>query len=292
MVSIETPGFSGPNAEQIRYWNGAAGESWVHYEDALDRVIAPIGERVLARADAAPRERVVDIGCGCGATSVELARRVGPSGRVLGVDVSQPMLGRALARAKAHALTNTNFVLADAQTEQFGEGQYDLAFSRFGVMFFSDPTAAFANLRRALRVGGRIVFVCWQPIERNPWMLVPAVAISRHVPVSPPDPTTPGPFSLANPERLHSILSGANLSEIVVEAQELSLAPGGGDLDRAVEFALQIGPGAAALRAAGAGPELRARAARAVREQLAPFAKEATIEMQAAFWLVCARREG
>jgi len=290
MVTIETPSFTGPNAEQVRYWSGTAGENWVQYEDALDQVIAPIGERALARANAAPREKVVDIGCGCGATSVELAARVGPRGIVLGVDVSRPMLERARARAQARALTNTNFVLADAQTNDFGEGQFDLGFSRFGVMFFADPMAAFANLRRALRAGGRVVVVCWQAIERNPWMLVPALAISRHVPISPPDPNAPGPFSLANPERVQRVLSGANLSEIVVEGVELSLALGGGDPDRAVEFALEIGPGAAALRAAGAGPELRSRAARTVREELAPFAKDGTLEMQAAFWLVSARR--
>jgi SAM-dependent methyltransferase len=286
---IETPSVTGPNAEQIQYWNEAAGETWAAREDVLDQTIAPIGERVLALAAASPGERVVDVGCGCGATTLELARQVGLKGAVLGVDVSRPMLGRALARAKARGLTHTNFVLADAQTADLGREDFDLLFSRFGVMFFADPTAAFANLRRALRAGGRLAFVCWQAIQRNPWMLVPTMAIARHAPISPPDPNQPGPFAFADPERLRGILSRANFSEIAIDGVELSLAPAGGDPNRAVEFALEIGPGAAALRAAGAGAELRARAADSVREAFGPFIQHGTLRMPASIWLVHAR---
>jgi SAM-dependent methyltransferase len=273
----------------IRYWNEAAGETWAAREDGLDQVIAPIGERVLALAAASPGEKVVDIGCGCGATTLELARQVGPEGAVLGVDVSCPMLGRALARAKARGLTQTDFVLADAQIAQLGREEFDLLFSRFGVMFFAEPTIAFANLRRMLRAGGRLAFVCWQSIQRNPWMLVPSLAIARHVQLSPPEPGQPGPFAFADPERLRGILSSAGFAEIRIEGAELSLAPGGGDPDRAVEFALEIGPGAAALRAAGVGPEIRARAADSIREAIAPFLQQGTLQMPAAVWLVHAR---
>lgn len=290
MAQIEMPSFTGPNAQQIQYWNEAAGETWAAREDILDQMIAPIGERVLALAAAAPGEKVVDVGCGCGATTLELARQVGLKGAVLGVDVSRPMLGRALARAKARGLTHTNFVLADAQTADLGREDFDLLFSRFGVMFFADPTAAFANLRRAVRAGGRLAFVCWQPLQRNPWMLVPTIAIARHAAMSPPDPNLPGPFAFADPERVRSILSRANFTEVAIDAVELSLAPGGGDPNRAAEFALEIGPGAAALRAAGAGPELRARAADSVREAFGPFIQNGVLRMPASIWLVHARR--
>lgn len=289
MTQLESPAFAGPNAEQIRYWNEAAGETWATREDALDRVIAPIGERVLALAKARAGESVIDVGCGCGATTIELARQVGPTGSVLGVDVSRPMLQRAIARAKAHTLTHTRFVLADAQTTALGRASFDLLFSRFGVMFFADPTAAFVNLRRALRSGGRVAFACWQAMQRNPWMLVPALAIARHVPMSPPDPNAPGPFAFADPGRVSSILSSANFAEVVVDGVETSLAPGGGDPDRAVEFALDFGPGAAALRAFGAGPDLRARVADEVRKALTPFMQDGTLGMPAAIWLVHAR---
>jgi len=290
VAQIETPPFGGPNAEQIQYWNEAAGEMWAAREDTLDQMMALIGERVLALAAATPGEKVVDVGCGCGATTLELARQVGPKGAVLGIDVSRPMLGRALARAKARGLTHTNFVLADAQTAGLGREDFDLLFSRFGVMFFADPTAAFTNLRRALRSGGRLAFVCWQPIQRNPWMLVPTIEIARHVPVSPPDPNLPGPFAFADPERVRSILSRANFSEVAIQGVELSLAPGGGDPSRAAEFALEIGPGAAALRAAGAGPELRRQAADAIREAFGPFVQDGALRMPASIWLVHARR--
>jgi len=286
---IEIQSFTGPNAEQIQYWNEAAGETWAAREDTLDQMIAPIGERVLALAAAAPGEKVVDVGCGCGATTLELARQVGQTGAVLGIDVSRPMLGRAVARAKARGFTHTNFVLADAQTADLGREDFDLLFSRFGVMFFAEPAAAFANLRRALRGDGRLAFVCWQPLQRNPWMLVPTLAIARHAPISPPDPNLPGPFAFADPERVRSILSLANFREVAIDGVELLLAPGGGDPDRAVELALEIGPGAAALRAAGAGPELRARAADSVRGAFGPFIQDGALHMPASIWLVHAR---
>jgi SAM-dependent methyltransferase len=289
MPEFKTPSFAGPNAEQIRYWNEAAGETWATREEALDQAIAPISDRALVLASAQLGENVIDIGCGCGATTVELARRVGSKGTVLGVDVSRPMLERALARTKACGLPNASFLLADAQTAELKREEFDLLFSRFGVMFFADPTAAFANLRQALRPGGRLTFVCWQPIQRNPWMLVPALAIARHVPLSPPDPNAPGPFALADPERVSRILSGAHFDEVMIEGVEMSLAMGGGDPERAVDFALEIGPGAAALRAAGAGDALRARAAEDVRKALGPYTENGKLKMPAAFWLVRAR---
>jgi SAM-dependent methyltransferase len=291
MSVVETPSSAGTNAEQIQYWNGAAGETWAAREEALDGAIAPISERALDFAGVVPGESVVDIGCGCGATTVELARRVGPSGRVLGIDISRPMLERARVRTKVCALTNTSFVLEDAQTAELKRGHFDLLFSRFGVMFFSDPTAAFANLRVALRSGGRVAFVCWQPIQRNPWMLVPALAIAQHVPLSPPDPNAPGPFAFSDPGRVSAILSGAAFDEVVVEGVEMSLALGGGDPERGVDFALEIGPGAGALRAFGAGAELRARAAEDVRKALRPYIDNGRLAMPAAVWLVRARAQ-
>ncbi|TFG97014.1 MAG: class I SAM-dependent methyltransferase, partial [Myxococcales bacterium] len=142
--------------------------------DLLDAQIAPLGVAAMEQARPAPGESVLDIGCGCGQTSVQLKERVGPKGSVLGVDISTPMLERA--RARAAGLPNLRFTNADAQTHSFDE-RFDLAFSRFGVMFFADPVAAFANVHRALRPGGRVAVVCWQGIDRNPWLLVPLRAV-------------------------------------------------------------------------------------------------------------------
>jgi SAM-dependent methyltransferase len=280
---------AGPNAEQIRYWNETLGPRWVEQEAMLDAQIAPLGLAAMERARVAEGERAIDVGCGCGQTSLQLAERVGPSGSVLGVDVAAPMLARARARAAGRA--NLRFAHADAQTHRFDE-RFDLVFSRFGVMFFADPVAAFANLAGALRPGGRIAFVCWQGIERNPWVLVPLRAVAGVVPLpAPPAPGAPGPFAFADPERLRGVLGDAGLSEVGLERLEGELAIGaGGDLERAVRFTMQMGPVSAALREAGADEAVRARAADAIRAAFAPLATPSGVRAGYAAWIATARR--
>src|SRR5262249_9342980 len=167
---------TGPNAEQITYWNEKSGPKWVTEQARLDRMIAPFGAE--ARTALAPKagEHIVDVGCGCGETSLQLGRHVTASGGVHGVDISQPMLARARQRAAAAGHAHVRFTPADAQTHAFPCEGADAIFSRFGVMFFADPVAAFANLRQALRSDGRLAFVCWQPMPANPWMAVPLMA--------------------------------------------------------------------------------------------------------------------
>jgi len=276
----------GPNAEQIRYWNETLGPRWVEQGDLLDAQIAPLGVAAMERARPATGERVLDVGCGCGQTTVQLAERVGPQGSVFGVDISAPMLERARARAAAHA--NVRFANADAQTHDFHE-RFDLAFSRFGVMFFADPGAAFANVRRALRPGGRVAFVCWQGIDRNPWLLVPLRAVVGIVDLpAPPPPGAPGPFSFADPERVQGILESGGFEEVGLERLEGELAIGaGGDLERAVQFTLQMGPVSAALREAG--EDARQRAADAIRAALAPLATPTGVRAEYAAWIATAR---
>ena len=276
----------GPNAEQIRYWNETLGPRWVEQEDLLDAQIAPLGLAAMERAHPGKGERVLDVGCGCGQTSLQLAERVGSEGSVFGVDVSSPMLERA--RARAAGRPNLRFTNADAQTHAFRE-RFDLAFSRFGVMFFADPVAAFANLHRALRPGGRLAFVCWQALDRNPWLLVPLRAVVGIVDLPPPPPPgAPGPFSFADPERVPGILEAGGFEAVALERLEGQLAIGaGGDLARAVQFTLQMGPVSAALREAGA--ELRLRAADAIRAALAPLASEAGVRAGYAAWIATAR---
>src|SRR5258705_5710546 len=200
---------SGPNAEQIAYWN-ERGKQWVAVNDMLDAMIGPLGRHALDRARVAPGEAVLDVGCGCGDTTLELARRVGPSGRVLGVDISAPMLGRARERARAAGATHVIFEQADAQTHAFTAASFDLILLRFRVMFFVDPTAAFANLRPALRSGGRLTFVCWQGFPKNPWMAVPLMAAMPHIKLpTPPAPDAPGPFAFGDDGRVRTILADA-----------------------------------------------------------------------------------
>jgi len=276
----------GPNAEQIRYWNETIGPRWIEQEALLDAQIAPLGLAALERTGVAAGERVVDVGCGCGQTSLQLAERVGPGGAVLGVDISSLMLGRARERAKD--LAQLRFENADAQTHRFAE-RFDLVFSRFGVMFFADPTAAFANLRSALRPQGRLAFVCWQGIDRNPWLLVPLRALAGIVELpAPPPPGSPGPFAFADPERVRGILGAAGFGDVQLTPLAGDLAIGaGGDLERAVRFAMQMGPASALLREAG--DAVRERARDAIRAALAPLVTPTGVRADYAAWVVTAR---
>lgn len=280
--------YAGPNAQQIEYWNDQAGPKWVALQTLIDEQIGPLGRRAMDRAAIVPGERILDVGCGCGHTTLELARRTRATGAVTGIDISSVMLERARVLARDVALGAVDFVEADAQTHAFSS-DYDLLFSRFGVMFFTDPDAAFTNLRTALGPGGRLVFVCWRALPENPWMFVPLGAAMQHIP--PPsmlDPNAPGPFSFADPERVRGILSRAGFSAVTVEPLDETLTVGGGaDLDRTVDFLLQMGPTAAALREAGVATS--SLVANAVREALRPFETAAGIRMGSASWIVTAR---
>jgi SAM-dependent methyltransferase len=281
------------NVEQSKYWNEVAGPRWVRFQEVLDAELAVLTGAALDRAAPRPGASVVDVGCGCGATSLELARRVGAAGRVLGVDLSKPMLARAAERAAAAGLSQISFREADAQTERFAPGAADLVFSRFGVMFFADPIAAFANLRAALRPGGRVTFVCWQKLAENPWLTVPMAAMAKYVQLPPPPPPgAPGPFAFADPARVAEILGGAGYAGVELEDLREPLVLGGGTLDGAVEFSLEIGPAATALRETNPGPEVRARVADAIREALAPFAASGKLQMGSAAWIATARNPG
>ncbi len=284
-------GTTAPNAEQIAYWNESAGPRWVAMQDALDEQIAGLGIAAMDRLAPAPGEHVIDVGCGCGQTSMELGRRVAPGGRVTAVDISRPMLERARERVGAAGIDGVTFVEADAQTHPFTRGAADAVFSRFGVMFFADPTAAFTNLGGALRPGGRLGFVCWQGPQQNPWMMLPVMAIAQHVTMPPPPgPEEPGPLSFADEARVRRILGAAGFADVALEPLEAVLTVGGGraSLDDAVQFVFGLGMAAAALKAAT--PEQRSAAAGAVRETFRPFHGPDGVRMPGATWIVTARR--
>jgi SAM-dependent methyltransferase len=200
----------------------------------------------MDRLAPAPGETLLDVGCGCGDTSLELARRVGAEGEVLGLDISAPMLDVARRRAKEDGARGLEFREADAQTAALPGGR-DAVFSRFGVMFFADPVAAFRNLRRALRPGGRLVFVCWRPLAENLWMRLPAETAAGLVPPAPPpEPGAPGPFAFADPDRVRRILAEAGFAGIEITPHDEAI--GGLDLEGTVEMSFRVGPLGAILR--------------------------------------------
>jgi len=289
MSTTGTIAADGPNAEQIRYWNEQAGPKWVALQDLLDLQLDELGRRAMDRAGIVQGETILDVGCGCGTTTLELAQRTGETGNVLGIDISAPMLELARRRAQDAGTRNARFELADAQTHQLSCASRDVAFSRFGVMFFADPVAAFGNVRRALKPGGRLAFVCWQSLAQNPWMSVPLAAVAQHVALPPPaGPDAPGPFAFADRERVSGILQDAGFTDVAFEALEEPLTVGGTpDLDQAVEFLLTMGPTQALL--AQADEAVRAQVVQSVRAAMAPHHGPDGVRLPAAAWVVRAR---
>ncbi|HEY1961539.1 MAG TPA: methyltransferase domain-containing protein [Rhizomicrobium sp.] len=273
------------NAQQIEYWNGPAGERWAKAQDQIDHHLGLITEVLMAFNAPKPGEHVLDIGCGGGTTALLLRERIGPEGAVTGIDISAPNL--AVARARCHAgMADVSFVEADAATYDF-QPVFDLAFSRFGVMFFDEPAAAFANIRKALVRDGRLSFVCWRTFKENEWAFAPyQAALELLPPQEPMQPHAPGPFAFADDERLKSILTRAGFRDIEIKPHDTTVNLGATAVD-AVTEALTIGP------LARAASELDERARDQIRERIEPIFREYEtaygITPPAAVWLVSAR---
>lgn len=274
------------NAAQIDYWNANVGRTWAQFQDQLDRQISPLGLEALRALAPVAGERILDVGCGCGQTTFDLSTRVGPGGQVTGIDISEPMLEVARTRKRSDAGAAPLFIRADAQIADLGEGVFDAVFSRFGVMFFSDPTAAFANLRKALKPGGRLAFVCWRPYAENIWMRAPMEAAQPFLPSMPAtDPTAPGPFAFADPQRVRSILETAGYGDVTIEPFETNI--GGASLEDTLKLTFQVGPLGSALRA---DPTLGPIIADPVRRVLQTFETAYDVMMPASVWIVHAHR--
>lgn len=273
------------------YWNGLAGEKWVRLERRLDEGLHPFAEGLFAAAQLQPGGRVLDVGCGCGATTLEAAKRVGPTGRAVGIDISAIMLTRARERARELGLDNATFELADAQSDTLPATGFDAIISRFGVMFFAHPETAFRNLLTAVRRGGRMTFVCWQKIDANPWMLLPMLAVMQHVTVQrPADPNAPGPFAFADAERVRRLMESAGWKDVAASRFEIPFASGGGgSLDDAVDFMMEMGPAAEPVRAAD--DETRARVRQSIYDTMKPYERNGTVLMDAAAWIFTATRD-
>lgn len=229
------------NTEQSDAWNGREGQFWAEQQERFDRTIQPYHVELMEAAAVAPGERVIDIGCGNGLTTRDAARAASPDGSALGLDLSAPMLARARALAERDGVTNVEFTQGDAQVAPLPPAAFDLVLSRFGVMFFSDPVAAFTNISGAVRPGGRLTNLVWGPGPRNQWILTirGALAQGRDLPMPPPD--APGPFSLADPERFTGILTAAGFTDVEHTACEKPFHLGKDAYD-AYNFAINLPP--------------------------------------------------
>ena len=273
-----------PNAQQATYWNEAAGPTWARLQSPLDRQLAPLGRAAMAALAPRPGERILDIGCGAGETSLQLAQAVAPGGEVVGADISGTLL--EVARKRSEGLAGLSFVEADAQTHPFAPAQFDALFSRFGVMFFADPPAAFANIQRALKPGARLAFVCWRSMPENPVMTLPMLAALPFLPPpAPPEPGAPGPFAFADPERIRAVLTAGGFQDVQIAPHDEKV--GGGDLDTVVAMALQVGPLGGMLRE---NPDKREAVIAAVRAALVPHDGPDGVKLDSATWIVTARK--
>lgn len=277
-----------------RAWTEKAGDVWVRQRDRTDAQLGPLGLAVIEELAPRAGERVLDVGSGTGQTLLQLAERVGASGRVVGLDVSEPMTAEARARIAQAGVSNVEIVLGNAASHRFDE-PFDVVFSRFGVMFFDDSVAAFTHLRNNMKPGGRLGFVCWQPLEKNPWVQRPLSAVQKLLPEQPLPalltPEKPGPFYFSNAEFVRNILDSAGFERIAIEPREFTISLGGAStLDEAVEFTLELGPTARFIGDAPKErvPELQA----AVREALAPFATEQGVFTPFHGFIVTARAPG
>jgi SAM-dependent methyltransferase len=271
-------------------WNGDSGTRWAANLARLDVMLEEFGEAAIAAANARTGEHILDIGCGSGTSTFPLAGQVGPGGHVLGVDISEQLV--EIARAAMPAGAPVEFRCADAATAPLPAGSFDLLFSRFGVMFFDDPVAAFTHMRRALKPGGRLAFVSWRGAQENDWVRLPMAAIRDIVEPVPADPHAPGPFAFGNRQRLADILAAAGFTTIDIAPFDTSISYGRGAtreeaIDDALDMAFQVGPLARAL--ADQPDDLREKAAVAVRAAFAKRPGETSVLIDGAAWIVTAR---
>ncbi len=268
------------NTEQAEFWNGRMGDAWVQVEDNIDRMLLPLTEPAITRLAPSRSEQIIDVGCGCGTTSIMIADQ---GAAVWGVDISDKMIDQANRKN-----SQVTFTVADAATQPF-EPIYDAVFSRFGIMFFSDPVAALGNLRAALKPDGRISFLCWQAPTSNPWMAMVGQALQPYQPedLPAPDPDAPGPFSMADPEKTSMQLAAAGFSHVEVEPIERDILLGK-SVDEAMAFQQHVGPLSGLL--AVTEPAQHEELINVVRGVFEPLVGADGIQLPAAAWLVSASR--
>lgn len=273
---------------QVAYWSGAGGETWLKGAERVEAAIEPLGDRAIAAATVRPGERIIDIGCGTGPTTLALAKAASPGGSVLGCDVAPILIDAAWRRALSSGVANVRFASGDASTYDFEPAAADLLFSRFGVMFFGDPAAAFRHLRGALKPRGRVVFLVWRPFKDNGWAFVPFAAAGPLLPQMPrPSPDEPGPFSFGDPDRPRAALTEAGFADIAINPVDFMMPLSRGGLEEAVEQSVELGPLRRLLL--DVPQDVRARAVDAVRAALAKHLTPDGVSLPAACWLITAR---
>jgi len=276
------------NAAWRRYWNNVAGPRWVAAPGFRERRNQESVALLLARLAIAGGERVVEIGCGTGALTLPLAAAVGEGGRVVAVDISEPMLGVAGQRVIERKLQNVALLLGDAQVFEFERGAFDVATSRMGVMFFADPVAAFRNIGGALKPGGRLIFACWGPLAENAhWLISYDIALRHLGPPAPRHDHEPGTLAFADPGYIGRVLAAAGFSEITVERAHPTII--GGSPEEEARQALVMGPTARMIEEKQPDAAIRQTIGREIEAAFAAEARSGPIRLSATMFLVAAR---
>ena len=277
-----------PNRGQVEAWNGGESVHYVSHADRYDRQLATFTSALLEQAAISADDTVLDIGCGCGVTTLKAAAN---AHRVLGVDISHPLIEVAAQRAAEAGIGNAEFIVADAQTHGFADGEFTIVMSQFGLMFFDDPEGAFANLRRSLAPGGRLSFVSWQALEANEWLMVVGRAVAKHCEL--PDlggrAGGPGMFALERPDETITLLEAAGFTQVDVEPITTTVLLAGGDtVEESLDFLLGMGMVRGLLgRLDG---DVHEQAIEEIRTTLTErYEPDVGVTLGAAGWLVSAR---
>jgi SAM-dependent methyltransferase len=274
------------NQEQREFWSDIKGDLWVTLQPRIDTMLATFGDKALDTLNPQSGERILEIGCGTGTTTLALGGRVGTSGEILAADLSRPMLNKAIERANVSAEHPITFVEADAQVHSFPTATFDAVYSRFGVMFFDDPIAAFRNIRKAVRPGGRMAYVCWADRKANPWIRIPAGAAKTclDLPAPPPD-DAPGQFSMENEDRVQQILHDAGWSDIGLERFTVEGSIGSNAAD-AARFITKMGPMSEPF--ALADSDTQNKTLQVIEEALTPYSNDSGVTLGFSTWIVSA----
>ena len=278
------------NKNQKDFWSGKGGDIWVERQNAMDTMLSPLGEAALNKLNFNEEENVLDIGCGCGNTTLNIAKKIGPTGQVTGLDISEPMLKRAKESAVEMSITNTSFKCIDVQTEDLGDQIYSAAFSRFGVMFFEDSIAAFKNINKSLISGGYLSFVCWQSPAVNPWQSLFIQEVKKFLDLPSPPPRSPGPFAFMESEYVSSILEESKFQDITIEGHEAEVNMfSGRSLSDSVKDYISINPVVTQMLKESSENQI-AEIVNSGIEAFSPYYSEKGLIFPSATWLVTARK--
>ena len=277
------------NIKQKQFWSGAGGDVWVDKQREMDIMLNPLGQKAIGQLILEEHTKILDIGCGCGATTIEIAKMI-PKGHVTGLDISIPMLDRAEKFASEMSLSNIDFQVKDVQTEEISSNHYDIAFSRFGVMFFEDPYEAFKNINQSIKENGQLVFVCWQHPSLNPWQSLSLQVIKEYLDLPSPPPKSPGPFAFEDKDYIEDILKSSDFIDIsIADNQEDIVMFSGKSIREACEDYLTINPVVTEMLK-NSGNELKEEILEALIAKFSSFHNNDGLLFPSATWIVSATK--